>query len=253
MQTEPFRETSKPLLRPRQMEDLTEEVTRMETLLSAPEHVAKGIDRRAAVKRLRSLKRDIDTQAPQSYNQKQVDDAVKRSGILLEQITQGMPTQEEMRRNPAGAVDKHRGWERRNKKKIEEWKNIQLRLHATGGADRLADESDVANLERYRPRGGAQQLNLHNEQIQGKQFYFPSGPIVAGNVMTDEEREAGERDTMATMQRLAAGSGPKAAAYKKALSLLELAAGVAETSSGNDTGDDQGGLPLETISPSGDE
>jgi len=46
MQTEPFRETSKPLLRPRQMEDLTDEVRRMEALLDAPEHVAKGIDRR---------------------------------------------------------------------------------------------------------------------------------------------------------------------------------------------------------------
>jgi len=31
---------------------------------------------------------------------------------------------------------------------------------------------------------------MHNEQISGKTFYFPSGPIVVGNILSDEEREA---------------------------------------------------------------
>jgi hypothetical protein len=37
-----------------------------------------------------------------------------------------MPSQEEMRKAPPGAVDKHMGWEKRNKPKIAEWKNLRF-------------------------------------------------------------------------------------------------------------------------------
>ena len=222
-----FREdTSKSLLRPRQVEEMSEEIARLETLVGVPQtdlgrHVQKGLDLPAARRRLKSLTNDFNTQAPQPYKQDQVDLAVRRRKVLLDDITTGMPTQAEMRRNPAGAVDKHRAWERRNKVKIKEFKNIELRLHASGGASRLSDEGDVASIERFRPVGGSGELNMHGEQIPGKSIFLP--PIIsATNVMSDMDREEIERDTMATMRGLAAGSGPKAAAYKKALALLEL-------------------------------
>ena len=100
---------------------------------------------------------------------------VVRSKDLLGDILQGMPSQEEMRKSPPGAVDKHRQWERRNKTKILEWKNLQLRLNA-GSGDR-----DVANLERHRPT--ASSLNMDSAFIPGKQFYMPetTGPAVPFN------------------------------------------------------------------------
>jgi hypothetical protein len=82
-----------------------------------------------------------------------------------------MPSQEEMRKAPPGAVDKHMSWEKRNKLKILEWKNLRLRLtHGT--------EAEAANLERHRPTGST--LNMDNAHIVGKQFFMPetSGPVV---------------------------------------------------------------------------
>jgi hypothetical protein len=43
-----------------------------------------------------------------------------------------MLSHEEMRKCPPGAVDRHRRWEKKNKK-ILEWQNIQRRLNAERG------------------------------------------------------------------------------------------------------------------------
>lgn len=101
---------------------------------------------------------------------------VKRSKELLDDILCGMCSQEEMRFNPntgglgVGAVGKHMKWERRNKQKILEWKNLQLRLHP--------GEQDAANLERHRPTRST--LNMDTTQIPRKQFFMPdtNGPAV---------------------------------------------------------------------------
>jgi len=130
------------------MEDLTDEVRRMEALLDAPEHVAKGIDRRAAVETAARAQEGYRYPGSAGLRPQDGRRAVKRSGLLLEQITQGHADPGRDAPQPGRCGRQASGWERRNKKKIEEWKNIQLRLHATGGADRLSDEADVANLER---------------------------------------------------------------------------------------------------------
>ncbi|MGD9893402.1 MAG: hypothetical protein AB7U18_19140, partial [Dehalococcoidia bacterium] len=55
-----------------------------------------------------------------------------------------------------------------------------------------------ANLERFRPAYSPNELNMRGEQIQGKQFFMPQGPIEIKNVMSDEERAAmAERDALA--------------------------------------------------------
>lgn len=221
-----FREdATKSYLRPRQVDEMAEEITRLERMISVPSTdlgrvVQKGVDLGAATRRLKSLKRDYDSQVALPYKQNEVDLAARRRTTLLEQITAGMPTGAEMRRNPAGAVDKHRAWERRNKRRIAEWKNIELRLHASGGDGRLRDETDVANLERFRPTGGSGEMNMHNEQIPGKSVYLPAH-LAATNVMSDEDKEAERQHTMATLRRLAA-NGDKAS--KAALQILEMAA-----------------------------
>lgn len=97
-------------------------------------------------------------------------------------MLEGIPTQAEMRRNPSGAVDKHQNWQYRNKQRMAEWKNIRLRLHASGALENVRpDATDVANFEQFRPSGGPGELNMHNEQIQGKvMFQSPpgAGPVV---------------------------------------------------------------------------
>ena len=88
---------------------------------------------------------------------------VSREKSLLNEILAGMPSQEEMRKAPPGAVDKHMAWERRNKAKILEWKNLRLRLNPS--------EREAANLERFRPRDST--LSMDHAVIPGKQIYIP--------------------------------------------------------------------------------
>lgn len=170
-----FKESTQSLLRPSQVVNMTEERDRLkQTLGSNQPHIQNAIqDRGAMVKQLRSISDMLEKQAPKSYESNELDAAKKRETQLLNDILQGMPTQAEMRKNPAGAVDKHRQWEARNKKKILEWKNIRLRLHASGAIDgALPNSGDVANLERFRPSGGAMELNMDNCQIPGKDYFM---------------------------------------------------------------------------------
>ena len=158
-------------------------------MLSAPPHIAGQIqDRGAARNQIRRIDRELENQTPKAYEGPEKDAAIRRSEELESQFTTGMPTQAEMRRNPAGAVDKHRKWEARNKRGILEYKNIALRLHAGDDSpDKLADASDIANIERLRPVGGSQELNMDNEQIPGRVQIGPvpgAGPAV---VFSEEE------------------------------------------------------------------
>jgi len=180
-----------PLLRPNQVENLRDEERRLSDTLSAPPHIANQIqDRPAMAKQLRNLKRQLATQAPTPIPELEKDAAIQREAVLREQWTNGMPTQAEMRRNPAGAVDKNRAWDQRNKAAVLEWKNLRLRLHAGGDIpNTLADSRDVANIEMFRPVKASHELNMVGEQIEGTQYYMPNGAIPIRNVMSNEDRE----------------------------------------------------------------
>lgn len=195
-----FQETIKPLLRPRQTEELKEDAKRLREILSAPPHIANRVEDRGQLTRnLRAAEKDLATQAPKPYVEAELDLATKRSDELRNEMLVGMPTQEEMRRNPPGAVDKHRLWEKRNKPRLSEWKNIQLRLHQSGFGE-LPDSTDLANFERYRPSGGSQQLNMDNAQITGATQFGPKPGAGPATVLSD-----GERDTLREMDPELAG------------------------------------------------
>lgn len=185
-----YQESTKPLMRPRQAEDAKEELRRLEGMMQAPPHIANTIQDIGEIRRqYQNLKRGLDQQAPKSYIEGEIDMAAQRETSLRDEILTGMPTQAEMRRNPAGARDKHMRWEKRNKTKILEWKNIRLRQHASGLLDELPEATDIANLERFRPQGGAQELNMHSEQIVGRIQHGPTpgaGPAV---VFSDQDTE----------------------------------------------------------------
>lgn len=164
---------TKPLLRPKQVEDLKSEIASAEAKMGDKNIQDKG----EARKQWMRLKKNLDDQAPRPpQSGKEEGDLVKREKSLLDEILEGMPSQEEMRKAPPGAVDKHVGWERRNKPKILEWKNIRLRLRP--------GEAEAANLERYRPRDST--LNMDNAYVQGKSINIPEA---VGVTVTFNETE----------------------------------------------------------------
>jgi len=73
----------------------------------------------------------------------------RRVNELNDKIRQGMPTHEDMRRNPAGAVDAHRRWERLNKAAILERRNAIIALNPGN------DEKDLTNIDMIRPHSAA--------------------------------------------------------------------------------------------------
>ena len=167
---------TKPLLRPDQVESAKDEIKNLESKL-----VNKHIEDKAEVQRqLRRARRDFENQVPKApENPDEEGRMVKRAKSLLSAIIPGMCSQEEMRKAPPGAIDKHRKWESLNKTRIMEWKHLMLRLTA-GSGDR-----EAANLERHRPTVST--LNMDYAQIQGKQIFLPDSPDGLGVRLTDAQ------------------------------------------------------------------
>jgi hypothetical protein len=157
---------TKPLLRPHQVEEAKSEIKACEEKLRSPHIEDKG----EAAKQLRRLSAQYEQQVPRPPETTDEEGRmVARSRALLSKILVGMPSQEEMRKAPPGAVDKHMSWEKRNKAAIVEWKNLQLRLTH-------AKEPEAANLERHRPTSSS--LSMDNAHIPGKDFHLP--PTMSG-------------------------------------------------------------------------
>ena len=183
-----FQEQTKQLMRPTQVRESRNEIERIESMLQAPPHIANQIqDRGELARQLRSLNASLEHQAPKPYREEELDAATKREQELRESWMTGMPTQAEMRRNPAGARDKHMKWEKANKLKILEWKNIKRRLHANGYGG--VEETDIANIEVYRPQGASHELNMHNEQIAGTLQFGPTPSAGQAVVFADAEAD----------------------------------------------------------------
>lgn len=162
-----------PLLRPDQVQSAKDEIATLEAKMHNPLIQDKGM----VAKQLRQAKKLTELQTPRPpENADEEGRMEKRSRELLEQILEGMPSQEEMRKAPPGAVEKHMRWERHNKQKILEWKNLQLRLKP--------GEQGAANLEVHRPT--ASSLNMDNAHIPGKRFFMPA---VNGQAVTFSDEQ----------------------------------------------------------------
>ncbi len=77
----------------------------------------------------------------------------------------GMLSQEEMRTNPPGAVDKHLNWEKANKQNIAKWKNLMLRMNVG------TEDQDLCNIERLRPTKST--MNMDGAQVSRTQYFMP--------------------------------------------------------------------------------
>jgi hypothetical protein len=159
-------------LRESQIQDLKAEKTRLEGILSDPK--AQLQERGAMQQQVRQIDNQVGKHAPPSLTGEQLDAAVREEREHREKLLEGMPSQEEMRKSPPGAIGKHLKWDRRAKEVVNErgetrlqaWKNRRLELH------RGSDDPDVANFEIHRPRTST--LNMDNAFIPGAVHSLPS-------------------------------------------------------------------------------
>ena len=150
----------RPLLRHDQVSALKEDKQKIEEVLNDP-FLRTKIKQGEVRKRLGSITKMLHDQAPEPLTTDESNKLNKLEKNLRAKITENMPPQEVMRKNPPGAVNWHRMWEQANKKAIKAWKNVRRQLDPT------SEDPDIANLERYRPQGEAGKLRT-DAQIPGK-------------------------------------------------------------------------------------
>lgn len=185
-------ERTAPLLKQSQIQEMSQERDRLKQTLHAPPHLRNAIqDASTMFGVLKRLETSLERDTPREYKGTDLDTAVRREKELREKITTGMPTYEEMRRNPPGALDKHMQWEARNKADIAEWKNIRRRLWASGAVESSVSDRSVANIEMLRQHGGAQQLSMDGAQIPVTKSYYGLGG--RSSTFTDEELQLLEK------------------------------------------------------------
>ena len=110
--------------------------------------------------RARRLTKQLADQSPPEMAGRVKDAISKEIQAIEERVTAGMPTQEEMRKNPAGMVGRHMRWEKTHKRDILRWKNLQIMREPEN------DDPDLANFERLRPSGVMDRLRT-DAQISG--------------------------------------------------------------------------------------
>ena len=90
---------------------------------------AEHIDRDQIQKEISKLDNVLVAGSPKRMKERTKDELAKKSRELETSIREGMPTRNEMEDLKKNAIRKHRDWERRNSKKIHEWKQIQRTLN----------------------------------------------------------------------------------------------------------------------------
>lgn len=166
------------LLRPHQVTERLEEKAGIQEMLGQPAFIQNQIqDRGAMIRRLRNIETSLEQGVPKSYDgAPRLDNAVAEELRLRELLSSTMLSKDEMMKNPDGASDKLIRWEKDYKPDVLKWKNLRLRLHASG-VD-FGYDNNVANLEVYRPGSRDSDLNINKgAQIERKTaFHFGADP-----------------------------------------------------------------------------
>ena len=147
-------------------EEREQQVTRMKAQLRQPTWVNDalgGNSPQTLAKGIRAMEDDLEENSPPVLSGPTRDALLVRQRELREKIKDGMLTHEEMRRNPPGAVDRHRKWEAQNTDRILEYKNVCRALEPD------SDAKDLASVEVFRPSRPFQYNS--NAQIAGHMAY----------------------------------------------------------------------------------
>lgn len=153
------------LLKSEQILDLKEEQTQIDAALAPTNPFRNKISKPQLMhQRRKAIDKQLEDFAPATLEGSEKDKLANLEKELRAAWTNNMPTEEEMRKNPAGMVDRHRKWERLNKKIIGQWKNVRRQLEPD------SDDPDLANIERFRPNGVLDRL-VAGAQISGAMNY----------------------------------------------------------------------------------
>jgi len=153
------------LLKSEQILDLKEEQTQIDAALAPTNPFRNKISKPQLMhQRRKAIDKQLEDFAPAPLDGHEKDKLANLEKELRAAWTNNMPTEEEMRKNPAGMVDRHRKWEKLNKKIIGQWKNVRRQLEPD------SDDPDLANIERYRPSGVMDRL-VAGAQISGAMNY----------------------------------------------------------------------------------
>lgn len=157
---------SRRLFRPWEADEIKQNKVALTRALESP-HIEDKSAVRDAIKRLSAM--EVEHGVP-DLTPDERDHANKRVKELEEQIKEGMLSHEEMRRNPPGAVDQNVWWEKKNKRRVALWRDLNAALHKGIPADQA---HALFSVERLRPR--VSRFNMDNAQIPAaRSFSFPS-------------------------------------------------------------------------------
>ena len=217
-------------LRQSQVEEIENERNVIEKTLEERSRIE---DRGNLMGHIKRIDKQLEVQAPPDLTGEERDKAVRENAEIEARLVPLMPSDEEMRRNPAGVVGRHMKYDKASKDTthfdegdIFRWKDNQLALNK-GDMD-----PDVANFERLRP--------LHNmgsmqgAQIPGQQYHGtnPSQAYLEGHDRTfgaaEAEPEIPERPAVTRKKpaaRKKAGAKRTRAANKKPVQMTALACG----------------------------
>jgi len=155
-----MQDLKKNLLRYHQREQLKSDIAQSESMLAQ----AKPEDRGTILTSIKRTKHQLESQSPTPLTAKEKDTLSALEKKLRARITTNMPTEEVMRKNPAGAVDWHQKWEKINKPLVRMWKNAVIQLNPD------SSDRDLSNIERYRPSGQTDRMRT-DAQIPGLMSY----------------------------------------------------------------------------------
>lgn len=153
-------EVQRNYLRSGQRAEFKDEIRKLEVVLEDPIARKAITDIGRVTRRLAALRRDLKTQSPVPLTASQRDKIAKLNRLCQAAFTDCMPTDEQMRRKPPGAVDHHRAWDETNKRAVLFWKASQLLLHPE------STDIDLCNVERFRPSPATRNLHV-DAQLPG--------------------------------------------------------------------------------------
>ena len=103
---------------------------------------AKGEDIGILQRRKKQTEKQLWSQSPEPLTGAEKDKLKALERRLRDRITENMPTEEVMRKNPVGAVDWHTRWSKATKPLVRMWKNARIQLNPD------SEDRDLANIER---------------------------------------------------------------------------------------------------------
>ena len=120
-ETKPKAKPTPQFLRKRQIDEYQADIGALEKSLNQPKVQDKGVVKG----KLHRMQKALQEQSAPELTPLMKDKVAARGKELEEKIAEGMPSSEEMRKNPPGAVGKHMRWEKMNKAKIMAVKKVR--------------------------------------------------------------------------------------------------------------------------------